>query len=90
MRLSVKKGALKCINATNLNRNPGERSRGICSAPQLPHECLRSPFLTQTRKGWATLDGRPSGPRRTIGGTFHSSEINRHANLKPAKGLRTA
>src|ERR1700743_57991 len=31
---------MKCINATNLNRNPGERSRGICGAPRLPHKGL--------------------------------------------------
>ncbi len=35
-----KERRMKCINATNLNRNPGERSRGICGAPRLPHKGL--------------------------------------------------
>jgi hypothetical protein len=55
---------MKCINATNFNRNPGERSRGICGAPRLPHKSLGfvSSHTDSLARTTIVETNRPLGP----------------------------
>jgi hypothetical protein len=81
---------MRFANANKLHRKSGERSRGICSAPRLPHKSLRSVSSHTDSEGLGVnfdddCERRRRGTRSSITGrgTSLCSKINGTASLIP-------
>jgi hypothetical protein len=73
-----KERRMKCINATNLNRNAGERSRATCGAPR-PRTKASVPLVLPQ-------NGHPERSRRNLGDAYLTHAVRSFSTTEPAPG----